>query len=159
MRVRLGFIRALLNRPELLFLDEPTAGLDPGNALRVKDLIRAAHRDGATVFLTTHDMVVADDLCDRVAFMVEGELVCVDQPRALKLEHGRKTVRIEVFDSGAGTKEGTGGRLVEHEFPLAGLGNNGEFLALLRDHPVETLHSQETTLEEVFLKVTGRSLA
>jgi fluoroquinolone transport system ATP-binding protein len=159
MRVRLGFVRALLNRPELLFLDEPTAGMDPGNALLVKDLIRAARRDCATVFLTTHDMVVADDLCDRVAFMVEGELACIDQPRALKLEHGRKTVRVEIADPDAETGKDGDGQLAVHEFALADLGKNAEFLALLREHPIETLHSQETTLEEVFLKVTGKALA
>jgi fluoroquinolone transport system ATP-binding protein len=66
MRGRLTLARALLHRPELLFLDEPTAGLDPVSARRIRQIIREARNDGATVFLMTHDMVTADELCDRV---------------------------------------------------------------------------------------------
>jgi ABC-type multidrug transport system ATPase subunit len=69
MRGRLTFARALLHRPEHLFLDEPTAGLDPVTARRVRQVIREARNAGATVFLTTHDMVTANELCDRVAFL------------------------------------------------------------------------------------------
>ncbi len=149
MKVRLGLARALLNRPRLLFLDEPTAGLDPVNARNVKNLIRQAKEQGRTVFLTTHDMTVADQLCDRVALMVEGELVVVDTPRALKLRHGQRTVRVEAGGDGARTRR---------EFPLAGLADNQDFLTLLRRDDLETLHTQETTLEQVFIEVTGRSL-
>lgn len=151
MRVRLGFVRALMHRPKLLFLDEPTAGLDPLNARIVKELICEARDEGTTVFLTTHDMVVADDLCDRVAFMNEGELACIDTPRALKLAHGRRSVRTEVIQDD--------GSIEVQEFPLDKLGSNEEFLAVLREEHLETLHSQETSLEEVFLAVTGAKLA
>lgn len=85
MRVRLSMARALLHRPQLLFLDEPTAGLDPVTSRIVRELIRRKGDEGATVFLTTHNMVVADELCDRVAFIVEGRLVQIDAPRDLKM--------------------------------------------------------------------------
>jgi fluoroquinolone transport system ATP-binding protein len=150
MKVRLGFARALINQPRLLFLDEPTAGLDPVNAQNIKQMIHSERDKGRTVFLTTHDMNAADQLCDRVAFMVEGELRCTASPRRLKLEHGRRNVRVEYR---------TGNELQSREFPLAGIGGNGDFLALLRDSEIETLHTQETTLEQVFIEVTGRSLA
>jgi fluoroquinolone transport system ATP-binding protein len=150
MRTRLGFVRALLHRPKLLFLDEPTAGLDPVNAEIVKDLIREERARGATVFLTTHDMNAADQLCDRVAFMVDGGLRCTDAPRALKLEHGRREVRVEWREAGV---------LRAQSFPVEGLAESAEFLALLRQPGLETLHTQETTLERVFIDVTGRSLA
>jgi fluoroquinolone transport system ATP-binding protein len=133
----------------LLFLDEPTAGLDPVNVDTVKELIREVCVDGATVFLTTHDMVAADQLCDRVAFMVDGRLRCIDAPRALKLEHGRREVLMEWRD-----EDGVRAR----SFPLDGLGHSSEFLSLLRDERIETLHTQETTLEHVFIDLTGRSL-
>ncbi|MDJ0864763.1 MAG: ABC transporter ATP-binding protein [Myxococcota bacterium] len=149
MKVRLGFARALLNRPRLLFLDEPTAGLDPVNAQRVKDEIRAAREAGCTVFLTTHDMAAADQLCDRVAFMVDGSLATIDSPRELKLRHGRRSVRVEYRDDG---------RLYTRDFELAGLGRDAEFAALLREREIETIHTQETSLEQVFIDVTGRSL-
>jgi fluoroquinolone transport system ATP-binding protein len=80
MKCRLSIARCLLNTPELLFLDEPTGGLDPVNMQRVKDLIRAERDGGATVFLTTHDMAAADELCDRVAFIVDGRIAGIDSP-------------------------------------------------------------------------------
>ncbi len=150
MKVRLGFARALVNRPRLLFLDEPTAGLDPVNARNIVQLIRDARDAGATVFLTTHDMNVADQLCDRVAFMVEGELRCIDSPRQLKLDHGKRSVRVEYrIDS----------KLACRDFPLEGIGRSPEFADLLRDSEIETIHTQETTLEGVFIAVTGQGLA
>ncbi len=150
MKNRLSVARALLHRPALLFLDEPTAGLDPVNARRVKDLIREQQHQGRTVFLTTHDMTVADELCDRVGFIVDGSLAVVEPPDELKLRHGRATLRVE-FQREDGP--------FRREFPLEGLGENEEFARLLRAHPVRTLHSQEATMEEVFIRVTGRELA
>jgi fluoroquinolone transport system ATP-binding protein len=149
MRGRLTFARALLHRPELLFLDEPTAGLDPVTARRVRQMIREARDHGATVFLTTHDMVTANELCDRVAFLVDGQIAALDSPRSLRLAYGRKIVRLEAASDGART---------EHEFPVEGLADNAGFLSLLRSGKVETLHTLETTLEDVFVQVTGRTL-
>ena len=149
MKTRLGVARALLNDPRLIFLDEPTVGLDPGNARRIKGLIREQKQAGRTVFLTTHDMTVADELCDRVAFIVGGEIRLVDSPHDLKLAHGARTVVME-YD--------LDGRPGRREFPLDGLGANADFLALLRDGDVHTLHTQEATLEDVFIRVTGYSL-
>jgi fluoroquinolone transport system ATP-binding protein len=152
MRNRLNLARALVNRPELLFLDEPTAGLDPVNAQRIRDLIADVRRAGATVFLTTHDMGTADQLCDRVAFIVEGKIPLIDSPRDLRLRHGRRTVRVEY------TAE-EGDELHATEFDLDNLGDNAEFAGLLRGGRVETLHTQEATLADVFIDVTGQSLA
>jgi fluoroquinolone transport system ATP-binding protein len=149
MRNRLSVARSLLNRPELLFLDEPTAGLDPVNARRIKEVIRQKREEGATVFLTTHDMALADDLCDRVAFIVDGRIRLVDTPRALKLRYGQRLVRVEY---------GASGRLQSQTFALDGLGDNPDFLQLLRCEEIETIHTQETTLENIFIEVTGREL-
>lgn len=149
MKNRLNVVRALLHDPDLLFMDEPTAGLDPVNARRVKDLIREQRAAGKTIFLTTHDMQVADELCDRVAFIVEGKIDLIDSPRALKLRYGEPTVRVEYTANGRPAME---------DFPLAGLADNEAFLQLLRKHPVQTLHSREATLEDIFIRVTGRSL-
>jgi fluoroquinolone transport system ATP-binding protein len=150
MRVRLNLARALLHRPALLFLDEPTAGLDPGTSRRVRDVIRREQARGATIFLTTHDMMVADDLCDRVAFMVDGRIVLTDAPRPLKLQHGRRTVIVEYSADG---------RRLQRDFPLDGLADDTDFLQTLRQERLETIHTQETTLEDVFIQVTGQRLA
>jgi fluoroquinolone transport system ATP-binding protein len=149
MQMRLNFVRALLHKPRLLFLDEPTTGLDPVNNRRLKDLILQMRAGGSTVFLTTHDMAVADELCDRVAFIVDGQIVLIDSPRALKIQHGSHLVRVEYRLNGA---------TAAAEFPLSGVGANDSFLALIRDRELETIHSQEATLETIFIQVTGREL-
>ncbi|MBX3052320.1 MAG: ABC transporter ATP-binding protein [Caldilineaceae bacterium] len=151
MQMRLNFVRALLHQPELLFLDEPTTGLDPVNGRTVKDIIRAQKAAGHTVFLTTHDMYVADDLCDRVAFIVDGKISLIDSPRNLKLQHGKRNVRVEYHTDG--------GPLQQAEFPIDGLGDNADFVALLRREKIETIHTQEASLEDIFVETTGRRLA
>lgn len=150
MRGRLTLARALLHRPELLFLDEPTAGLDPVNARLVRQLIREVRDAGATIFLTTHDMTTADELCDRVAFLVDGTIAALDSPRALRLSHGRRSVRLESLHDGLRTAR---------EFSLDGLADNPEFTSALRAGDIETMHTLETTLEDVFVQITGRTLA
>jgi fluoroquinolone transport system ATP-binding protein len=149
MKSRLTVARALLHSPTLLFLDEPTAGLDPGNSHLIQELIRCEQQAGHTIFLTTHDMHVAESLCDRVAFIVDGQLRLIAPPRQLKLEQGRPTVRIDYRN---------GGSVRSHEFPLSGLADNQRFLELLRTYPIETMHSQEATLDEIFMAVTGQKL-
>lgn len=151
MMMRLNFARGLLHRPRLLFLDEPTTGLDPVNARIVKDIIKQQQAQGTTVFLTTHDMIVADSLSDRVAFIVDGEIKAMDAPKSLKLRYGRRDVQVEYLNGGSG--------LTAREFPLDGLGENVAFIDLLRKERVETIHTQETTLENIFIQVTGRELA
>ncbi len=150
MKSRLSVARSLLHDPQILFLDEPTAGLDPMNADRIVKLIRSQQQAGKTIFLTTHDMAVADELCDRVAFIVEGEIPLIDAPRALKLSHGKPRVRVEYRADG---------HLEAEDFALEGLGENESFLSLLRARQVQTIHSQEASLADVFIQVTGRGLA
>ncbi|MEE8607728.1 MAG: ABC transporter ATP-binding protein [Nitrospiraceae bacterium] len=150
MRVRLSFARAILGRPRLLFLDEPTTGLDPLSARRIKDLILEHRERGATVFLTTHDMATADEICDRVAFLIDGRIALIDAPRELKVRYGERRVRVEYRVNGA---------LEERDFPLEGLAENAAFLTALREPSLQTVHTQETSLENIFIRVTGRELA
>lgn len=150
MKNRLSVARALLHNPELLFMDEPTAGLDPVNARRIKNIIRELKENGRTIFLTTHDMNVANELCDRVAFIIDGEIKLIDSPRALRLHHSVPKVKVEY---------GENGRLSQQEFPLDGLGNNNTFITLIQQQTIQTIHTQEATLEDIFIEVTGRELA
>lgn len=150
MQMRLTFARALINEPELLFLDEPTAGLDPVNARTVKDMIVDLKARGRTVFLTTHDMATADELCDRVAFVVDGRIVALDAPAELKIARSRRVVRVEY-------RRAKGG-LTTAEFPMDTLADDPAFYALLRDEHVETIHSREASLDDVFVELTGRRL-
>lgn len=150
MKMRLNFCRALVHNPDIVFLDEPTSGLDPLNAKKVKDIILDLKSRGKTIFLTTHNMAVADELCDRVAFINEGELALIDSPRRLKIEKGEKNVRLDFLKNG---------EISSMDFSLKGLGDNQIFLNLLKNEKVETIHSQEATLEQIFIETTGRGLS
>lgn len=150
MQMRLTFARSLINDPELLFLDEPASGLDPVNARTVKNMILDLKARGRTIFLTTHDMATADELCDRVAFVVDGRIVALDNPAELKIARSRRLVAVAYRNPQ--------GALQTSQFPMDGLADDDGFHAVLRDHHVETIHSREASLDDVFVDVTGRSL-
>ena len=152
MKVRLNFVCSLMHDPEILFLDEPTSGLDPVNARKIKDIILERKAAGKTIFITTHNMHDADELCDRISFIVDGELIATETPKNLKLEFGRPRVRVEYEDGDDPSL------LRQEEFPLKGLGQDPVFREILRYRNLVSLHSQEASLDEVFIKVTGRQL-
>jgi fluoroquinolone transport system ATP-binding protein len=149
MKIRLNLVRALLNNPKMLFLDEPTNGLDPTNAMILKQLIREFRDQGGTVFITSHIMADIDQLCDRVAFIVNGEIKEIDSPRNLKLRYGKKSLKVEYRNNGD---------LKSMEFEMNNIGKNSDFLDLIKNNQIETIHSGETTLEDIFIKVTGVEL-
>lgn len=149
MKMRLNFVRAIMHDPDLLFLDEPTTGLDPVNAKIIRNIISDLKKRGKTVFLTTHNMLEADYLCDRVAFIVDGLLPVIESPEELKLQNGQKTVKV-VYNTPEGSRE--------EQFPLAGIGSNKNFLKTLNRDEIRTIHTQEATLEDIFIKLTGREL-
>ena len=143
MKQRLIVARALINQPRVLFLDEPTRGLDPASARELRDLIVDLAQQGTTVFLTTHYMNEADEMCDRVAFLKSGKVVALDSPRELKLKYGRRFARV-LLD----TRE-------EREIDLTSPEHARNLSAWMTDGRVMTLHSQEGTLEDVFINVAG----
>jgi fluoroquinolone transport system ATP-binding protein len=149
MKMRLNFCRALVHDPEIIFFDEPTSGLDPSNGKRIKDIIRELKEQGKTIFLTTHNMNVADELCDRVAFIVDGQLNLIDSPRRLKIDKGEKSVRLEYQKNG---------KTVYKDFNLEKIGTDSEFMHLIQKEKIETIHTKEATLEDIFIRVTGRKL-
>jgi fluoroquinolone transport system ATP-binding protein len=150
MKQRLVFVRSLINNPEILFLDEPTGSLDPSLAKRIKEIIVDLKKEGKTIFLTTHNMYIADELCDRVAFINEGELIATDSPRNLKLKYGNKSVKVEYKADG---------KLASEIFFLEKEGDLDAFNKIITGRKVQTIHSQEATLEQIFIKLTGRELA
>lgn len=150
MRQRLVFARALINNPRMLFLDEPTAGLDPNNAAVVKDLILQQKAAGVTIFLTTHTMSIADELCDTVAFLNEGRVAAMDTPRNLKLQYGQRSARVEF---------GSNGHVESAVYFLDQPEDQAAFAERVRAGQVQTVHSQEASLEQIFLRLTGRTLA
>jgi fluoroquinolone transport system ATP-binding protein len=146
MMMRLNFIRAIQHNPDILFLDEPTAGLDPVNAHKIKQHILDLKAAGKTIFVTTHNMNTADEICDRVSFIVDGELKTTDSPQKLKSQYGKEAIRVELKD----------GRM--EEFPLDKLGENTAFLTFIKQAEVKHIQTLEASLEEVFIQITGKSL-
>jgi len=149
MKQRLTFTRSLINNPGILFLDEPTGSLDPGLAKKIKEMIVGLKKEGKTIFLTTHNMYIADELCDRVAFINEGEIIASDSPRNLKLKYGNKSVKVEYK---------TDGKLASEIFFLEKENDLNAFNKIISGKTVQTIHSQEATLEQIFIKLTGREL-
>ncbi|MDQ3393656.1 MAG: ABC transporter ATP-binding protein [Bacteroidota bacterium] len=148
MKMRLNFIRALLHDPQILFLDEPTSGLDPVNARVMKDIILDLAKKGKTIFLTTHNMHDADELCDRVALIVDGEIKETGSPKELKLKGGERKVVVEI-DNGTTFKK---------EYLLDGIGQNREFLELINQDGIQSIHTKEASLEDIFIATTGKKL-
>ena len=147
MKQRLLIARALLHRPQIVFLDEPTRGLDPVVGREIRRLILDLSKQGVTIFLTTHYMEEADQLCGRVAFLTDGRIVALDTPNNLKVAHGQNAVKITLNDGQSlsiALDDQDAGKQLEQ------LVNNGH---------VRTLHSAEATLEEVFLQIAGRELS
>ena len=149
MKVRLNFCRSLLNYPDIIFLDEPTSGLDPVNVQTIKEIILSKKAEGKTILITTHDMHIADTLCDRVAFIDDGNIALIDSPRNLKIQHGKRNVKIEYRDNS---------KLNAVNFELDSLGSNERFMEIIKNNFVETIHTQEATLEDIFIETTGRKL-
>lgn len=141
----------MVNRPRILFLDEPTDGLDPVSAEAIRNVILEERERGATVFLTTHDMVEADKLSDRIAFINQGKIVALDTPHALKQSYGKRALKAEVTTPEGGLK--TLEIIMDRpETPEA-------MKRLFNHEKVVTIHSEEATLEDIFIHITGRGLS
>ncbi len=149
MKVRLVFVRSIINNPKILFLDEPLAGLDPSTAEVIKELIREKRRQGTTIILTTHNMFAAEELCDSVAFLNEGKIVAMDEPKELKLKYGERSVIVEY---------GPEGKLSEEVVFLDTDEGKDRLRELVEGERIQTMHTREATLEQIFMKLTGRGL-
>jgi len=140
MRQRMFLARALLNRPELLFLDEPTSGLDPMTSKKIHRLLEELKAAGTTIFLTTHDMVEATEMCDRISLLNQGDLVEIGTPRDI-IQKYNKEKRVKVI-------------FRDHSEQVMAFED-------LKDQDmtqVELIHSMEPTLEDIFIQLTGEKL-
>ncbi len=149
MKQRLVFLRAIQHQPDMLFLDEPTSGNDPATTERIITMISEEKARGATILLTTHDMHVADALCDRIAFINEGAIVACDTPRNLKLAHGQTGLAVEYHRDDELSME----VLAPDEAK-----DRARLDELLASGAVQTVYSREASLGEIFIKLTGREL-
>lgn len=149
MKMRLSFVRSLLHNPKLLFLDEPTSGLDPANARIVKDMILEQKEMGKTIILTTHNMHDAEELCDRVAFIVDGTIKTIDPPHALRKSGSNTEVEYSFLENGKENR---------NVCALSGLSHEQDFQNALNEGTLTSIHSKEQTLEDIFIVLTGKGL-
>jgi ABC-2 type transport system ATP-binding protein len=146
MKQRVLLARALLNEPRVLFLDEPTSGLDPASAREVRTLIAELRSAGATVLVTTHQMELADAVCDRLAILHGGRVLTTGTPTELKRGHTAAHLVL---------RRATANAL---RLPLADPETPDRVAALLRTGEVTHVATEEPSLEDVFLALTGSAL-
>lgn len=147
MKQRVILARAILSKPDLLFLDEPTAALDPSNCHQIHNVLRELNNSGTTIFLTTHNMEEADKLCHRVAFLNEGTISALDTPENLKIKYAEDS--IEVLLNMEERKKVIIPKNLEGAERIKEWMSKGQLISI---------HSKEPTLEQIFLKLTGREL-
>ncbi|MDQ3934325.1 MAG: ATP-binding cassette domain-containing protein [Actinomycetota bacterium] len=168
MRRRLDLAMALVHEPRVLFLDEPTTGLDPASRNAIWNEVRALNDEGTTVFLTTQYLEEADQLADRVGIIDQGRMVAEDTPEELKAEIGRPSLEVSISGDPALAEEvlsrfgrtfgGTNGTLA---VPLEqGAGGVAEIVRALDEAGllVDSLEVRRPTLDDVFLAKTGHTL-
>lgn len=148
MKSRLNFIKALLHNPDILFLDEPTSGLDPSNSKVMKDIILSEKSKGKTIILTTHNMLDATELCDRVAFIVNGKISALDTPHNLIMSKGAIKIKYTYFDN----------EEKNSECFLNNTSNDKKLNMLIEKNKLLSIHSSEPTLNDIFIDITGRNL-
>lgn len=148
MKSRLNFIKAIIHNPDIIFLDEPTSGLDPSNSFDMKNIIKAERAKGKAIILTTHNMQDAAELCDRVAFIVDGKIKALDTPHNLIMSKGASKLQYTYFENGEQTGE-----------CLLSVSSDDKLLQrLILDNKLLSIHSSEPTLNDIFREVTGRAL-
>jgi len=145
MKQRITLVRALLHKPELLFLDEPTSALDPANKKQIHTSLRKLNESGTTIFLSTHDMEEAESLCQRLAFLHDGKIVALDQPHNLRVKYGDSTINLVL-------RNGSRIQIKQNE---AGAQSVAQYIT---SGELMSIHSNEPTLGDIFIQLTGRSL-
>jgi ABC-2 type transport system ATP-binding protein len=168
---RVQIARAIAHRPKVLFLDEPSAGLDPQSRIAMWNAVRGLRQEGITVVLTTHYMEEADELCDRVAIIDHGKILVEDSPAKLKASIGAQRIFMldlknrEAIPALMGElKQLNGVSEVEETdkgvciFAQASDGLLAEIVNVANRYGLRDLTINETSLETVFIKLTGRDL-
>ena len=149
MKSRLNFIKSLVHNPKILFLDEPTSGLDPNNAKIMKDMIRKEKEAGKTIIITTHNMQDAAELCDRVVFIVDGQMKALDTPHNFIMQRGAAKVVYSYMEDG---KE-----QIRNSF-LSDLSSDRVLQKLIAENRITSIHSTEPALSDIFMELTGAQL-
>ncbi|PEN32182.1 bacitracin ABC transporter ATP-binding protein [Bacillus toyonensis] len=145
MKQRVTLARAILHKPDILFLDEPTSALDPVNVQNIHKILKDLNKEGTTIFLTTHNMEEAETLCNRIAFLCGGEIVALDTPENLRLQYAKDQIQVVLKDKQKEVvqKDELGAKRIS---------------AWMKKGELLSIHSHEPTLGDIFIEVTGRGL-
>jgi ABC-2 type transport system ATP-binding protein len=170
MKRRLEIARGLMTRPKVLFLDEPTIGLDPQTRMRMWDYIRAVNEEGATIFLTTHYMDEADNLSDRISIIDNGKIIATGRPWELKNALGQDIIYLETSDNSAALS------LLAGSGPVSGIIEKGKGIVLTINEDgtrvlpliieqlrtsgiaVSTVNLKKPSMDDVFVHYTGKEI-
>lgn len=147
MKQRLLLACAVIHKPDLLFLDEPTSSLDPSSVIEIQNIIKEMNEQGTTIFLTTHNMYEADKLCHRIAFLNNGEIIEIGSPEELKIKYRNTTISVKL-------KNENHTRILD-----LNTSEKNELITWIKEGEVVTIHSNEPTIEDIFILLTGRALA
>ncbi|MEK5330332.1 MULTISPECIES: ABC transporter ATP-binding protein [unclassified Lysinibacillus] len=142
---RVTLARAIMHKPELLFLDEPTSALDPVNTQHIYNGLRKLNELGTTIFLTTHDMSEAEILCDRVAFLHQGKIRAIGSPKQLKKDFGDETITVELKNGQSETIQN-------------GDQDAQKLFHWMQENAVARIYTNEPTLGDIFMQITGSDL-
>ena len=149
MKSRLNFIKSLIHEPQILFLDEPTSGLDPNNAKIMKDMIIKEREKGKTIIITTHNMQDATELCDRVGFIVDGQMKALDTPHNFIMQRGAARVTYSYMENN---------REQIKTSILSEISKDALLQNLIAKNRITSIHSTEPTLSDIFMELTGAQL-
>ncbi|SIQ61625.1 ABC transporter ATP-binding protein [Priestia flexa] len=145
MKQRVILARALIHKPDILFLDEPTSALDPVNTKHIHKGLKKLNENGTTIFLTTHDMLEAESLCDRVAFLHQGNIKLLDTPQNLRLRFSKGTISLVL----------KGGKSIIIQNNKQGAEQINNYMS---SGELMSIHSNEPTLGDIFVQLTGSEL-
>jgi ABC-2 type transport system ATP-binding protein len=147
MKQRLLIARALLHKPSVMFLDEPSSGLDPHSAHQIRNMILNLSKEGVTVFLTTHYLEEAELLCNRVAIIDRGNIIALDRTEELKSLYSLRKINIKIEENGIS-------KVIS--LPVDSNDTGDKIKEFLNSKTFLSIHSEEAKLEEVFLRITNR---
>jgi ABC-2 type transport system ATP-binding protein len=168
MKRKLTFAAGIIHQPPILFLDEPTTGIDVGSARQVRQIIADLHRKGTTIFLTTHYIEEAERLCERIAFIVDGRIVRTDRTvDLLKPVKGKNVLLLSISNTGANLSKEISSAFPEYQFQSTASGqirvesvepvNVGPLIRFLEEQGLQVTEARRhlPSLEDVFVQVTG----
>jgi ABC-2 type transport system ATP-binding protein len=156
MKRRLMIAKAIIHKPKLLILDEPTAGVDVALRQRIWDLARELNKQGTTIIFTTHYLEEAEQLCERITVLNHGKVVKDGDLKIIQQEFSKNIIRFELFDRNTKQLEGVRPVGFAFEYPMKDLRADLDRIADFYKGNLKSIRSEAASLEEIFLNLTSK---